>query len=729
MRAVAIMAVAGLSAIACGGANEPYVESLGGAGDDSAAEGAAGALSDLGNHPARPEIEALVARGVIKGFEDGTFRPDAPLTRAQFAALVASAFTGPATRSPTFTDVPQTHWAYNAIMRAADAGFLSGYPDGSFGPDRTITRVEVIASLASGLRLTGGVWDWTTSRYDDASTIPNWAMSAYARADRANLFDNLRLHGQGGTRLQWQDVATRGVVASYVKRAIDFDQESRLRLRIMGAGRAGRDRMRAAIDTVNPGAYRRFVEMESPTSTLKDIADLYWEEANAEGVAPDVAFAQMIIETNWLRFGGQLLAAQNNPGGLGDVGASGPAARFATLREGVRAHVQMLKTYATNDPFVNPIIVPRFRFVTRGIAPTLDLLNNRWKAGNLSDQYASVLDVIRGPRVERTWLSCLSAVPREGTFRSYVTTSFKAGALAMKVSAWRGRELDREVVLMRETDLSWTDAGRTLRATLERRPDGVNSLRFEDTLRGVSTTPSDGRCEDDYTDADQPVCSATSTYACDTSGCKCVESGAAPEDPWGNAIIDTLAGSLAGPLRSLARAGVARIAAIENRRLLLATMNSSDQVFASRWTAVTNRAVIREYARIDKATVDALVKTTDGLPLDAFGTEIPVQSLGTGARRITLGEAQEFTERTGRELALLWDRTQRQHYVVWGRPNRLRWDVSNGRQMIWHTHPKGSPPSYADEVALAMLPMKRSFVIPADAMNRYVPEILPFRLP
>jgi hypothetical protein len=730
-RAFVVLTIAGVAATACSGSDDDTApEALVALGEPSLDETAASALRDVGDHPARAEIEALVARGVIKGFEDGTFRPDAPLTRAQYATIVANAFGGSMPNRRSFTDVPTTHWAYGAILRAADAGFISGYPDGTFGPDKTITRAEVVASLASGLRLTGDVWDWTVARFGDASTVPTWAMSAYGRADRAGLFDNTRLHHRGGSRLQWQDVATRGVVASYVKRALDHQDAVRLPIQIMGPPRAGLERMRAAVDAVNRNAYRSFVEIAAPTNTPKDIVDLYWEEALAEGVAPDVAFAQAMLETNYLRFGDVVRPSQNNFAGLGDVGGGPEGASFPSLRIGVRAHIQMLKAYATNDPLANPVVAPRFRFITRGLSPTLDGLNGRWAADRrYGDRVAVVLDTIRDPRASRTWLSCLTAAPRDGAFRSYITSSFKAGSSAIKVSAWRDRELDREVVLNRETDTSFRDAAGTIRVVLERRADGVSSVRVEDTARRVSIPASSGRCEEDDTDADQPACSANAVYACDTNGCGCVQSGAAPEDPWGNAIIDALAGSLAAPLRSLARAGVARIAAIENRRLLLATMNSSDQVFASRWTAVTNRAVIREYARIDKATVDALVKTTDGLPLDAFGTEIPVQSLGTGARRITLGEAQEFTERTGRELALLWDRTQRQHYVVWGRPNRLRWDVSNGRQMIWHTHPKGSPPSYADEVALAMLPMKRSFVIPADAMNRYVPEILPFRLP
>ena len=82
--------------------------------------------------------------GIVTGYEDGSFRPDAPVTRAEFAAI-ASRFEKLTQGSASFTDVPDTHWAVRYINFAATRGWVTGYEDGTFKPEHSITRVEVAA--------------------------------------------------------------------------------------------------------------------------------------------------------------------------------------------------------------------------------------------------------------------------------------------------------------------------------------------------------------------------------------------------------------------------------------------------------------------------------------------------------------------------------------------------------------------------------------------------------
>lgn len=82
--------------------------------------------------------------GIVTGYEDGSFRPDAPVTRAEFAAI-ASRFEKLTQGSASFTDVPDTHWAVRYINFAATRGWVTGYEDGSFKPEHSITRAEVAA--------------------------------------------------------------------------------------------------------------------------------------------------------------------------------------------------------------------------------------------------------------------------------------------------------------------------------------------------------------------------------------------------------------------------------------------------------------------------------------------------------------------------------------------------------------------------------------------------------
>ena len=80
---------------------------------------------------------------MVKGYPDGNFRPYANITRAEFAAM-ATRFANIGEGHKTFTDVDSSHWAYAVIQKAAEAGWITGYPDGSFRPDQPITRGEVV---------------------------------------------------------------------------------------------------------------------------------------------------------------------------------------------------------------------------------------------------------------------------------------------------------------------------------------------------------------------------------------------------------------------------------------------------------------------------------------------------------------------------------------------------------------------------------------------------------
>lgn len=98
---------------------------------------------DANSNWANTEIATLTNAGILKGYEDGTFRPDASITRAEFAA-VAARFDKLEASSLTFSDVAPSHWAYSYIASAAEKGWVNGYSDGTFRPENSITRAEVV---------------------------------------------------------------------------------------------------------------------------------------------------------------------------------------------------------------------------------------------------------------------------------------------------------------------------------------------------------------------------------------------------------------------------------------------------------------------------------------------------------------------------------------------------------------------------------------------------------
>ncbi|PIG90969.1 S-layer homology domain-containing protein [Gloeocapsopsis sp. IPPAS B-1203] len=146
------------------------------------------------NHWARPFIDELSARGIVSGFAGDYFRPDEPVTRAEFAAILQAAFDqqlGPGEQAIAFTDVPADFWGVPAIGSAIRSGFMQGYPGNIFQPQQQIPRAQVLVALASGLNLpTPQNPTQVLGIFGDADQTPKWAVEQVAAATDAGLVVN-----------------------------------------------------------------------------------------------------------------------------------------------------------------------------------------------------------------------------------------------------------------------------------------------------------------------------------------------------------------------------------------------------------------------------------------------------------------------------------------------------------------------------------------------------------
>ncbi|MEH1869906.1 DUF1565 domain-containing protein [Nostoc sp.] len=179
--------------------------------------GGATAFKDVAaNYWAKAYIEALASQNIIAGFPDGSFKPNEPVTRAQFATIVNKALT-PASKRPSikFKDVASNFWAYAAIQSAYQSQFVSGYPDGTFKPQQQIPRVQALVALANGLGLTANNQN-ILSFYTDAAQIPNYAIAPMAAATARQLVINYPTAKQLNPNRQ----ATRAEVAAFVYQAL-----------------------------------------------------------------------------------------------------------------------------------------------------------------------------------------------------------------------------------------------------------------------------------------------------------------------------------------------------------------------------------------------------------------------------------------------------------------------------------------------------------------------------
>ncbi|MFN6462276.1 MAG: S-layer homology domain-containing protein [Nostoc sp. DedVER02] len=179
------------------------------------------------NHWARNFISKLAAMEILEGFPDGTFRPDAPITRAQFAAMLRKAFAKEKIRQAmsndkpprvyAFQDVSTRYWAYNAISEVYQMGFLNPVVDKDFNPNQKLSRLDVLVALAQILNYqTSGSTDIILSVYSDVNTIPREYRSLIAALTQRGIvvnYPDVKL-------LNAEQVATRSEVSALLYQAL-----------------------------------------------------------------------------------------------------------------------------------------------------------------------------------------------------------------------------------------------------------------------------------------------------------------------------------------------------------------------------------------------------------------------------------------------------------------------------------------------------------------------------
>ncbi|PKR78760.1 N-acetylmuramoyl-L-alanine amidase [Halalkalibacillus sediminis] len=129
---------------------------------------------------------------------------------------------------------------------------------------------------------------------------------------------------------------------------------------------------------ISPIQMNQFVKSINPNA--KELGAYYLKFGQYYGIRGDIAFAQAMHETNYLRFTGVVQPEQNNFSGLGATGSDNPGASFDTPEESALAHIQHLYAYASTEPLPDkyPLVDPRFNLVTRGSATTWQALNGKW---------------------------------------------------------------------------------------------------------------------------------------------------------------------------------------------------------------------------------------------------------------------------------------------------------------------------------------------------------------
>jgi lipoprotein-anchoring transpeptidase ErfK/SrfK len=180
-------------------------------------------FSDTSNHWAQPFIDGLASHNLITAASGSTFRPNDPLTRAQFAVILQRTFPYQTKyrNAVQFADVPANHWAAAAIAKAYEGGFLSGQGQ-AFLPNEYVTRAQVLVTIANGLDLTINTkrnnGKFLTSVYTDGAEVPKYAVDQIAALSDRKLVVNY----PDASSLNPNRPISRGELAALIYQALAY---------------------------------------------------------------------------------------------------------------------------------------------------------------------------------------------------------------------------------------------------------------------------------------------------------------------------------------------------------------------------------------------------------------------------------------------------------------------------------------------------------------------------
>ncbi len=180
-------------------------------------------FSDVTNHWAKDTVNNMGSRMVVFGDNNGNYNPDNNITRAEFATIIIRALgLTPGTGESGFDDVASTDWYCGYVETAAGYGIITGYPDGSFGPDDTITREQAMVMIARAMKITGLEVNLTDSEinellgtYSDGATAMDYAKTGIAACIQTGI-----VSGRGNGTIAPKDYVTRAEVAVMVEKML-----------------------------------------------------------------------------------------------------------------------------------------------------------------------------------------------------------------------------------------------------------------------------------------------------------------------------------------------------------------------------------------------------------------------------------------------------------------------------------------------------------------------------
>jgi len=176
--------------------------------------------SDIQGTWAEPQITKWMDKGLVSGYPDGDFKPDHSITRAELVVLINKSFGFMDTEERSFKDVKATDWYYSSLAVANAAGYIQGYSDGLFRPNKNVTRQEIAVIVTKLLELSSSD---SANKFSDTSASPAWSKGAIG-----SVFDKGIMSGYSDNTFHPEAFTTRAEAIVILDRSLTFKNDASL---------------------------------------------------------------------------------------------------------------------------------------------------------------------------------------------------------------------------------------------------------------------------------------------------------------------------------------------------------------------------------------------------------------------------------------------------------------------------------------------------------------------
>ncbi|ULO05984.1 S-layer homology domain-containing protein [Paenibacillus sp. 19GGS1-52] len=178
----------------------------------------AGTASDIEGNWAKAQINKWMDNGLISGYPDGQFKPNTFITRAELVALINKSFGFVETKESLYKDVTASDWYNSELLKANAAGYIQGYSDGSFGPNKKVTRQEFAVIISKLLQLTASE---AVNPFSDTSASATWSKGAINSVSAKGI-----MNGYSDNTFHPQSFATRAEAIVILDRSLAIQSET-----------------------------------------------------------------------------------------------------------------------------------------------------------------------------------------------------------------------------------------------------------------------------------------------------------------------------------------------------------------------------------------------------------------------------------------------------------------------------------------------------------------------